>query len=65
MTIIKNTVAILEIIKDPKKEAGDKLRLALVFLLNTGGLAKEEFVQIERALAEAGCSTASLSYIKQ
>ena len=62
---MKNTPAIIEVIKDENKEAQDKLRLFLIYFLTVGNIAKEDLSQIERALTAAGCSTFSVNYIKQ
>ncbi|KAL5036522.1 hypothetical protein BDV3_005198 [Batrachochytrium dendrobatidis] len=60
-----NKASILEVIKDPKKDAQDKIRLFLIYYLSIDEISKEDLAEYETCLAEAGCNTASINYVKQ
>ncbi|KAJ3332084.1 Vesicle trafficking between the ER and Golgi [Blyttiomyces sp. JEL0837] len=63
--ISKQTKAtILEMLKDPKKDAEDKLRLFLIYYLSVDDIPKEEIAQFEEALVAAGATTTSINYVK-
>jgi len=60
--------AILEAIKDSeKKDADDKLRLLIVFYLSVPdhAIPKEDIVEYERALKEAGAEISAWQYVKK
>ena len=55
----------MEIIRN-KGSPEDKLRLFLVFYLSLDNdLPKEDMLEYETALRNAGCSTASIEYVKR
>jgi hypothetical protein len=59
-----NTSTVLQIIRDSAKDPEDKMRLFLIYFLTVGDVPKEDLVQIEIALKEAGCDISSLQYMK-
>ncbi|KAI8799877.1 Sec1-like protein [Cladochytrium replicatum] len=64
--ITKQTKAtLLEAIKDPKKLPEDKLRLFLIYYLSIEEIPREDMIEYERALANAGCELNALTYVKQ
>lgn len=64
-SISKQTKAsLLEVFKDPKKTAEDKLRLFLIFYFAVEDISKEDMAQYEEALTENGVSLSAVGYAK-
>ncbi|KAJ3020810.1 Vesicle trafficking between the ER and Golgi [Thoreauomyces humboldtii] len=64
--ITKQTKAtISEAIRDPAKSPLDKIRLFSIYYLSVDSVTKEDLLEYERLLTEAGCSVAALAYLKQ
>ncbi|KAJ1924815.1 Vesicle trafficking between the ER and Golgi [Tieghemiomyces parasiticus] len=62
----QNKAAILEAIQDKEKlGAEDKLRLFLIYYLETPAMGEEDIQTFEKALQEAGCDLAAFKYIEQ
>ncbi|RUS30570.1 Sec1-like protein [Jimgerdemannia flammicorona] len=61
-----NKITILEAINDPeKRNAEDKLRIFIIYyLLTTEDISKDDLLDYEKALSNAGCDLAPLKYVK-
>ncbi|KAJ1569610.1 Vesicle trafficking between the ER and Golgi, partial [Nowakowskiella sp. JEL0078] len=65
-SISKMTKAtLLEALKDPKKEAEDKLRLFLIFYLNVDEISKEDMTEYKEAFNSSGVEWNAVNYVKQ
>ncbi|KAJ1339844.1 hypothetical protein BSLG_005505 [Batrachochytrium salamandrivorans] len=56
---------IIEAIRDTKKSPQDKIRLFLLHYLSVDDISKDDLAEFEACLSEAGCSTTSITYVKQ
>lgn len=66
--VMKQTKAqVLELIKSADNgKPGDKLRFFIIWFLSTEqDVTKQEWLQFDEALKEAGCDTTCLAYIRQ
>ncbi|KAJ1569741.1 Vesicle trafficking between the ER and Golgi [Cladochytrium tenue] len=60
----QNKASLLDIFKDEKKSAQDKLRLFLIYYLSVDEIPKDDMAQYETSLLEAGVSVTSLAHVK-
>ncbi len=56
---------ILEAINDPERKAADKLRTFIIFFLSVDNVSKEDMVEYEAALTNAGVDLSALTYVKR
>src|SRR5205814_2055345 len=56
---------ILEAINDPERKAADKLRTFIIFFLSVDNVSKEDMVEYEVALTDAGVDLSALTYVKR
>jgi hypothetical protein len=56
---------ILEAINDPERKGGDKLRTFIIFFLTVESVTKQDMMEYEAALLQAGISLAALNYVKR
>lgn len=61
----QSKAAFLEAVRDPEKKPVDKLRLFLIFYLSVPDVTKDDVLEFQVALEEAGCDTSSIKYIKR
>ncbi|KAI8917589.1 Sec1-like protein [Powellomyces hirtus] len=65
-SITKQTkTQISDAIRDPQKSPVDKIRLFSIFYLSVDNISKEDLVEYEKLLTEAGCNVAAIGYLKQ
>ncbi|KAJ3116690.1 Dynein intermediate chain 2, axonemal [Phlyctochytrium bullatum] len=55
---------VIEILKDPKKNLEDKIRLMLLFYLSVEDITKEDLATIEEAITVSGGTVEALNYVK-
>ncbi|KAI8816681.1 Sec1-like protein [Fimicolochytrium jonesii] len=64
--IMKQTKAqVLEVLRNPKMDPTDKLRLFSIYYLMVENISKDDLAEYEKALVEAGANVSSLGYLKQ
>jgi sec1 family domain-containing protein 1 len=54
----------LEMIRDPAKDAEDKMRLFLIYFLSLEDISNDEIAEYTRELKAVNCETASLEFAK-
>ncbi|KAJ3226820.1 Vesicle trafficking between the ER and Golgi [Clydaea vesicula] len=55
---------VLDTLNDNSKSKEDKLRFFLIYFLSVEDIPKEDLMEYEKILSESGCSTSSITYIK-